>query len=601
MTTGTFPEREPSSAGSRPRTLHALASDRTRALCRATDVAPEVVLSCIDEMSATWASRALVDGPPYPSDVSNDHTPFELSIAFGSGPPELRVMVEAFGDPPSPVANRKAGLALAAALEGRHADLSRLRAVQDIFLPEAPSGLFSQWYAAGFRQGRDPDFKAYLNPFVRGKSRREALVEQALRRLGFEHAWPTIADVVAARGPRLDEVVYFSVDLVASAQARVKVYLRHRDADVEDIERAVAVARGTTRGEAADFCRRMTLSQGPFDARPIITCLSFSDPADPRPASATVHVPVWTYAPNDRVSRDRIRGYLEARGFPPEPFDRVIEAHARRPLDAGVGMLVYASLRCDEDARVTVYLAPEAYQVFPPSAPRRSRRTPPPPPATELSHHFEDDTLADHPFFHRLAREPVSLERLWLVMANIREGVVRNFPWRAAQVVANVPDDRIRCLIAKQLDDELGEGNYARAHKVLFDKLVDGLAPWARAGRPEVLFAPGRALAPKLDALFASADPFEGLGALMIMEIFGKQVDRALGDEFRRQTEVPPPILEWLTLHETLELDHADDSLELARLLPDEDAVRSAWRGAEKTSAAGHAFFDGMYRLCFAS
>ena len=87
-------------------------------------------------------------------------------------------------------------------------------------------------------------------------------------------------------------------------------------------------------------------------------------------------------------------------------------------------------------------------------------------------------------------------------------------------------------------------------------------------------------------------------------EIIGKQGDSFMGDEFRRQKAVhksiPPAALEWLTIHEELELEHSDESMELAELVPaDPKAIASAWRGARDCGAACWTVLDGMYKLCY--
>ncbi len=60
--------------------------------------------------------------------------------------------------------------------------------------------------------------------------------------------------------------------------------------------------------------------------------------------------------------------------------------------------------------------------------------------------------------------------------------------------------------------------------------------------------------------------------------------------------------MQWLTLHNELEGDHAQESLDLARLVPKEpapiDAVR---RGAVGLHRALWLFLDEMYSLCFSS
>ena len=76
------------------------------------------------------------------------------------------------------------------------------------------------------------------------------------------------------------------------------------------------------------------------------------------------------------------------------------------------------------------------------------------------------------------------------------------------------------------------------------------------------------------------------IGAVLVGEIFGKQVDQLLADEFRRQTRIAPESLAWLSLHETLEVAHADASGALAGLVPPH-AVTAAIPCPSRSTAAG--------------
>jgi hypothetical protein len=183
-------------------------------------------------------------------------------------------------------------------------------------------------------------------------------------------------------------------------------------------------------------------------------------------------------------------------------------------------------------------------------------------------------------------------------MANAEVGIVRDFSRRLAQTVAKVSDNRIRSILARQLNDELGSGCFERAHSNLFAKLLGGLEPWRPDTIDEMLLSPGRELSAELEAVYYSADAAEGVGATIIVEILGQQVDQFLGAEFRRQKQVDPTTLEWLNLHEGLEVEHAKESLDLANLV-DSASLPAVWRGANRVATASTAFFDAMYGVCF--
>jgi pyrroloquinoline quinone (PQQ) biosynthesis protein C len=264
-------------------------------------------------------------------------------------------------------------------------------------------------------------------------------------------------------------------------------------------------------------------------------------------------------------------------------------------------MQSYASLRWVDGPRVTVYLGPEAYRIDPP---RPITHPPPPPPvwpATEAVRRYEATPVTAHPFFERLRREPVDLRRLWKLLANLRACITLDFPRRLAALTARVDDDRIRAILAKQLNDELGNGDFSRAHRHLFEHMIGGVAATLEPPAvTEELVQPGREFGQELERLYVRADPHEGLGASLLVEVYGKQVDAFIADEFRRQRAVSPQTLEWLHLHEALEVDHVDESMVLARLLPSSGPrLDGAWRGVRAVADGSWRFFDGMYRRCF--
>lgn len=127
--------------------------------------------------------------------------------------------------------------------------------------------------------------------------------------------------------------------------------------------------------------------------------------------------------------------------------------------------------------------------------------------------------------------------------------------------------------------------------------MIDGLEPH----RPDVSepLAPARALSDALELEYVSADPWFGIGASLLVEVFGKQVDTFVAEQFARQKQVAGNTLEWLDLHTVLEVDHADDSAEIAALIPEGEPEDAALAGAEHIANASRRFFAEMYRLTF--
>jgi pyrroloquinoline quinone (PQQ) biosynthesis protein C len=230
---------------------------------------------------------------------------------------------------------------------------------------------------------------------------------------------------------------------------------------------------------------------------------------------------------------------------------------------------------------------------------RRQDIPDPPGSALEIIERFENhDHITDHPYFHRLRREPANLTHLWKLLANFQISISKNFARRLARILARVEDARVLCILAEQLNDEMGDGNFERAHINLFANMMSRLEPWRPVEVDESVFTPGRRLDPRLAEIYEADDIYECLGALMVGEIFGKQMDKFIADEFRRQVEVDPASLEWLILHEELEVSHADSSADLARLIPSA-SIEATWKGAVALSRAGRGFLDDLHVLCY--
>lgn len=338
-------------------------SSRLRALCHAVGFDEQRTHEMLDLFSALltpWGERAIGASMPWRSDIGEEGTPYEFSLALSDGVPEVRIMVEAQGEAGTLASNREAARATVFRLSDAFGlSLERFRAIEDLFLPEAPVGRFVLWHAAVVRPNHPLFMKVYLNPKVRGESAAPALVQEALERLGFASAWPAVV-AACKRGP-LDTLKYFSLDLTQQQPARVKIYVYHHDAHARDLEAVAALARTYTPGALAAFCAAMTGTRGRFPGAPLASCLTFTE-NDTRPEVTSTYVPFLGHVSNDLEASDRIRRYLAERGGDVRNFDRALGAIATRPLSQRAGMLSYASLRNgDGPPRVTVYLNPELY------------------------------------------------------------------------------------------------------------------------------------------------------------------------------------------------------------------------------------------------
>jgi DMATS type aromatic prenyltransferase len=579
--------------------------EKLTALCHAVGLKDKTAqaIEIFRAMTSSWGDRKIGDNSSWHSDVSDDFSPFEFSIAFKENRAELRILLEAQGAEPNLQSNWEAGLKLNQYLAERYnVSLDRFRQIEDLFVPTNPDAKFTIWHAVCFYPDKEPEFKLYLNPQSQHNHRAAAVVEDSLVRLGFPHAWIGLAEIAAQRGPDQDNFVYFSLDLSSPAQARVKVYLRHYDATVADLEKALSLADNYVAGDATEFCQALTPQQELFTSKPIVSCFSFIEGNKDRPSSGTLYVPIGHYTSSDLVVSDRIHQYFIQHSLSSTTYNRALQAFAIRPLNSGCGMHSHISIqRKQQQSWVTVYLNPEVYTVRQNSleadkilAKNTSRSI------EATAWHYETNSIADHPFLQRLQREPVNLTHLWLLFANGREGIVANFTRRLASVIGRIDHEHICCILTKQLNEELGNGDISKVHRELFDRLILALEPHKPQFVTAEMLAPGDELSQRLESLYADPNPYIGVGAAIVMEIRGKQIDEVMSKEFRTRTNVDRSSLLWLNLHEELEIGHAEEALELASIVGKGDGDNHAGqKGAEMTANALWNFFNGMYRLCF--
>jgi len=325
----------------------------------------DAVSAMFQRLTGDWGHEPIEKHPRWRSQVGDDGTPYEFSVAFGRKP-ELRFMVEPMGRQPSLAANRAASFALLRSLARDYPlNLDRLATIEDLFLPEISDGAFAMWIAVSFTAGGGPEFKIYLTPEAHGVTRAPSIVHEAMDRLGYGRAWSTIDGVLARRGPGLDELKYFSLDLSPASTARVKVYARHQRCTRDDLEATARLSPFYVPGEITDFLEILAPGQRLFAQRAPFTCYAFVD--DPGgPASATTHFPINGYADNDKTVQQRVVACFEQLKMPSDMYARSIAAYANRPLEAAIGMHAYVSVRRDATgARLTAYLPVEAYTPVP--------------------------------------------------------------------------------------------------------------------------------------------------------------------------------------------------------------------------------------------
>jgi DMATS type aromatic prenyltransferase len=310
-------------------------------------------------LGAAGESR-LEEPSPWPSNISDDTTPVEFSVAFDTnGKCSVRVLGETVGTYPEwqflDSVSDRLGLAT-----------DRFEAIKDLFLPGGQQGEFSLWYSLIFPPGAPPRLKVYLNPQVKGPEKAAELVAEGMRRLGIEHAYETVQASALTRGT-LDRFSFFALDLDDTPQSRVKLYITHEAAEIEDAERAASLVSGIDPMRIREFCAILGGGNGPFRSKPLISSYSFAGGDGIRPGSYGLYLPIRSYVPDDEVARARVLAVMAQYDIDSTLLDESIAAVSARPLRAGVGLIPHVSLRLGASGSgITVYLSSEAYSVMPP-------------------------------------------------------------------------------------------------------------------------------------------------------------------------------------------------------------------------------------------
>ncbi len=313
----------------------------------------------LDELCGEWPSWEAAYDPVCPSDITDDSSPFELSLAFERDEPSLRMLVEPQARPRSEeeswaMSSWHATEATLERLRGMGAHLESLERVWELFkpLPTIPVR-FSSWLACTLGADGPRDFKIYLNPQVVGVEGAMILVQRAMTELGLESSLESTREALSLAA----RPTYFSLDLTPRPGARAKVYFAHPGESVVDVltqtERAGANVSGMRR-------RLETLASGPTESlsRPLQSCFAFRDGVVS--PEATIYVPLRACAATDAEALDRLEGMLSPGQL---AWTRSAAASmVSRELDGGRGLVTYAGLRAGtERPRVVVYLSPQIY------------------------------------------------------------------------------------------------------------------------------------------------------------------------------------------------------------------------------------------------
>jgi len=332
---------------------------RLDALCTVLGATPALrseAHALFEDISESWGKLTVGDAPLWPSDITDDGTPFEFSVAFERNRFELRMLFES---QQRPITNRSSWDAAIGFNERLRrtgkADLALFDRVSDLFAPTTQKAeRFLLWHAAVLRDGACL-YKAYFNPELEDAAKAAPRVDMALQRLNLPAA-RRFVKTCTTQLPFKTRIPYFSVDLEDAASARTKLYLSADSA--EHAMALVAETGGLDPAVCSDWLSTLLGTDRPQRRRPILVCTAFRP--DGAPPDVTVHVPIRCFVANDSEAAERLEGLLSAEQV--ARLRRALEAVSGNDPRSTRGVLTYASLRQSAGAlRLTGYLAPQLY------------------------------------------------------------------------------------------------------------------------------------------------------------------------------------------------------------------------------------------------
>jgi len=217
--------------------------------------------------------------------------------------------------------------------------------------------------------------------------------------------------------------------------------------------------------------------------------------------------------------------------------------------------------------------------------------------AVEIVRQAQRAGLDSHPFFTTL-EERGDLGAVWALMANSEIALVRPLIRRLVDTTARVTRDDLRSLLASQLNDELGQGDYSRAHSPMFPKAVQALSIAKPANADDSWLKPGEVLCTAIDEVCRAPNPHAGLGAYIVLEVYSQQASTAVAKVVKK-ANLPLKEFKFVTLHEVVDLTHIDECVKMAEFVTEPADRAAAWRAAENVSIACMALLASLRGLCF--
>ncbi|KAJ5177849.1 Aromatic prenyltransferase DMATS type [Penicillium coprophilum] len=333
----------------------------------------EKLLYALEFSGGEWFQNAVpqkLDTSAWVSDVSNDHSPFEYSLALSqhTGASELRFLIEAQPEENSLAALQERTSRLTEDIATEYGptkvSLDRLNLVQDLFLPSRPEGKLASWHSFVTSSTLEK-WKIYLSPLASGRQNAFNVTREALERLGLATSWKLLENMMTGD----DYPIYFSLGLSPNPEeAEAKVYVAHPGASATQIaEKHVKMDPNSSVQDIEQFYSIMAGgSLGPYRGEPGVSCFHFKNKDPSRPSARTILYPMCCHAKNDAQAQERIETYMDAISAPllyRERYRNAVSAVQRRPLEAGRGIHSWVGMKEKVDGKRsnTFYLSAELY------------------------------------------------------------------------------------------------------------------------------------------------------------------------------------------------------------------------------------------------
>jgi hypothetical protein len=326
------------------------------------------ITNALESALRPWGNRPIGSEPCYQSYVSADGFPAELSVSWRGGTPEVRVLFEPLGERLTPFDVQESGRAMVRSLAGLPGVcIDRYLALEDLFTAAHPlPGRPGIWLSLARRPGSAPAYKVYLNPQASGKESAWETVTEAMGRLGMAESW---RPVTAASGEFTGagrELEFFALDLTDAPATRVKVYFRHRDCSVAELNRVASFATWHDPGRIAWACAQLYGPGQALVANEPMTCLAFRGTS--RPEEANVYLRLSGTAQGAGQMQSAIARIMRAERAPVDQYLRVTGGLASKALPPEMrGVQELLSLRTvrDGSADIGIYFRFPVYSVRP--------------------------------------------------------------------------------------------------------------------------------------------------------------------------------------------------------------------------------------------